>query len=148
VSETGCRIITQEDFFFTVPTGRLKLRILEADHGELIFYQRPDTSDIKQCDYVVAPVADCDSLRKVLEQANGLRGRVKKRRLLFLVGQTRIHLDEVEKLGRYLELEYVLKPGESNTRGEEEIDRLMRHLGIEKEDLVEKAYIDLVAPPG
>ena len=146
VSETGARVLVQEDLFFNVSTGRLKLRVVDGGSGELIYYQRVDTNDVRQCDYVVAPVADCAALRVVLEQAHGLRGVVKKRRTLFMVGQTRIHLDEVVQLGHFLELEYVLNSGEPIENGEQEVDRLMRHLGIEKEDLLEKAYIDMIAP--
>ena len=146
VSENGGVVLAQEDIFFMVPKGRLKLRILAGQSGELIFYQRPDMGDLRQCDYSLAPVADCAALRVVLEQACGVRGVVRKRRTLHVVGQTRIHLDEVERLGHYLELEYVLKPNEPIGNAEDEINRLMRHLGIEKEDLLEKAYIDLIAP--
>lgn len=46
-----------------------------------------------------------DDLHKVLEKAFGAKNEVKKVRHLFIVGQTRIHIDEVEDLGNFMELE-------------------------------------------
>lgn len=83
---------------------------------------------------------------ETLAKALGIRGTVKKKRQLFLSGQMRIHLDEVERLGKYIELEYVMKPDEPEKNGEREVQRFLRHLGIEKEDIVGSAYIDLIAP--
>jgi predicted adenylyl cyclase CyaB len=69
---------------------------------------------------------------------------VRKRRLLYLVGRTRIHLDEVEGLGAFLELEVVLADGEEEAEGEVIARRLLADLGVRDEDRVAKAYIDLL----
>jgi len=146
ISESKAPRLIQEDVFFNVPAGRLKLRILGPESGELIYYERPDTSSIKTCKYWVSPTAKPQSMLETLTKALGIRGTVKKKRQLFLSGQMRIHLDEVERLGRYIELEYVMKPDEPEKNGEREVQRFLRHLGIEKEDIVGSAYIDLIAP--
>jgi predicted adenylyl cyclase CyaB len=146
ISENKPQKLAQEDVFFNVPSGRLKLRILGPDKGELIYYERPDTSAAKTCTYWVTPTGAPQALRETLTCALGVRGIVKKKRLAYLAGQMRIHLDEVERLGRYIELEYVMKPGEPAKNGEREVERFIRHLGIEKEDIVGSAYIDLIAP--
>jgi predicted adenylyl cyclase CyaB len=70
---------------------------------------------------------------------------VRKRRTLYLVGQTRVHLDEVEGLGHYLELEVVLEPEESTEDGAAVAHELMATLGISDEDLEANAYIDLIS---
>tara|TARA_A100000171_G_C2105218_1_gene131935 strand:+ start:528 stop:845 length:318 start_codon:yes stop_codon:yes gene_type:complete len=88
------------------------------------------------------------SLREALTQAYGQSGRVQKRRRLFLAGRTRIHLDEVEGLGHFLELEVVLKCGEPSDVGVEEAHGLMAKLGVEHSQLVEEAYVDLLAKSG
>jgi predicted adenylyl cyclase CyaB len=80
--------------------------------------------------------------------ANGLAGRVKKHRKLFLVGRTRIHIDEVEHLGHFLELEVVLADDEPLEVGVSEAHGLIKRLGILPHQLVEEAYVDLLALTG
>jgi adenylate cyclase class IV len=62
---------------------------------------------------------------------------------VFLVGSTRIHLDRVQGLGDFLEIEVVLAEGQSHAEGHEVAESLMRALGVEPERLVAEAYIDL-----
>ena len=88
------------------------------------------------------------SLREAITQAYGQSGRVQKRRALFLAGRTRIHLDEVEGLGHFLELEVVLKDGEASDAGVEEAHGLMAKLGVDRSQLLEEAYVDLLAKGG
>ena len=137
-------IIEQEDVFFPCPSGRLKLRILGPERGELIFYQRPDQEGPKTSHYSLAPTSDPTGLRHVLAAAYGEKAVVRKTRHLFLVGRTRIHLDRVEGLGDFLELEVVLAEEDSIEGGEAEAHRLMEPLGVLPEDLVPDAYIDLL----
>jgi adenylate cyclase len=73
-----------------------------------------------------------------------IRGVVKKRREVFMVGRTRVHLDQVEGLGDFLELEVVLAPEEPVEEGMAEAKGLLRILGIEEEMLVPGAYVDLL----
>ena len=82
--------------------------------------------------------------KRVLELAYGIRGVVRKRRYLYLVGHTRVHVDDVEGLGHFMELEVVLQPGQSDADGQAIAERLMSDLGVEKEDLLEGAYMDLL----
>ncbi len=136
--------IFQEDTFFMIERGRLKLRTLSADRGELIYYERTDSAGPKRSDYLIARTADPVSLETVLAAAHGVRGVVRKRRKLFMVGQTRVHLDEVDGLGSWMELEVVLEKGQSSADGAAIAAGLMRELGIADSDLVEGAYIDLL----
>ena len=89
-------LLVQEDTFFNVPNGRLKLRVEGAENGQLIFYEREDLAGPKSSHYLIARTPSPDTLRSVLAAALGVRGTVRKRRTLFLVDQTRIHLDDVE----------------------------------------------------
>ncbi len=136
--------LDQDDTFFVCPNGRLKLRQLARDRGELIHYERPDQGGPKLSRYVIAPTPDPAALREALSRAWGTAGRVRKRRRLYLVGDTRIHLDRVEQLGDFLELEVVLAPAQSVAEGEEEARRIMAALGVADEDLVSGAYVDLL----
>ena len=91
LSDTPVEVIPQEDTFFNVPQGRLKLRVLTPDNAQLIFYTRPDLGGPKRSDYHIARTSDPENLKRVLELAYGIRGVVKKTRYLYLVGQTRVH---------------------------------------------------------
>ena len=137
--------ISQDDTFFTCATGRLKLREFEGGSGELIFYQRADSSGPKESFYVRTPIVDPASLRRALTLACGQIGRVRKQRTLYLTGRTRIHVDSVEGLGDFLELEVVLTDSESVDVGAREAERIMASLRITETNLLEGTYLDLLA---
>jgi adenylate cyclase len=138
-------VLYQVDTFFDTPRGRLKLRRLGPDLGELIFYDRPNASGPKLSEYRLSRTSDPAGLLAVLSDALEVRGEVKKTRTLHLRGRTRIHLDEVEGLGEFLELEVVLAPGEPAEAGHREAEDLRGLLGIPQEDLIQGAYLDLLA---
>lgn len=142
-TEETCTIL-QTDTFFLVPTGRLKVREFADGSGELICYERPDGEGLKTSTYDIARTGDGAALRRVLATVLDVRGVVRKKRLLVMAGRTRIHLDEVEGLGSFMELEVVLAEGDSRSGGEEEAAGLMEKLGITSADLVRGAYIDLL----
>lgn len=144
VAEEGPWTIEQDDTFFGCRDGRLKLRDFGNGNGELIFYRRPDQAGPGQSEYRITPTEDPEGLRAVLTDALGVAGRVYKRRKLYLAGRTRIHLDHVEGLGDFLELEVVLSDQESSAIGEAEARFLMERLQIAEADLVEVAYVDLL----
>ena len=137
-------VLRQEDTFFLVPSGRLKLRVIDGEQGELIYYDRGDEPGPTPSEYLISPVADPEALKSVLTAAFGVRGIVRKTRELFIVGRTRVHLDDVEGLGAYMELEVVLEPQESPERGCAEAQELLEALLIQPGDLADRAYIDLV----
>lgn len=136
--------IVQDDCFFPCPNGRLKLRAFADGTGELIQYARSDAQGPKESSYVRSPTASPDTLREALGRALGQLGRVRKRRTLYLVGRTRVHLDEVEGLGPFLELEVVMAEDEPLSAGVAEADALMQALGVGPHQLVEGAYMDLL----
>lgn len=140
--------IHQDDTFFAVPHGRLKLRVFGDGSGELIHYHRPDATGPKLSDYVLAPVPEPESLREALVRGCGLIGRVRKHRILVLVGPTRIHLDRVEGLGDFLELEVTLGGGQTEAEGTAIAHDLMARLGVAPDQLVQGAYLDLLRAKG
>ena len=137
-------LIGQDDTFFRCPHGRLKLREFSPGKGELIFYQRPDASGPKASHYEIAATDEPAGLRRVLGQALGEAGRVRKERTLYWIGRSRVHLDRVEGLGDFLELEVVLAEGEAEASGLAEARRLMAALGVGESALVAGAYVDLL----
>jgi predicted adenylyl cyclase CyaB len=144
LSDTPVEIIPQEDTFFNTSQGRLKLRVLAEDRGQLIYYTRPDQEGPKRSDYHISHTADPVNLKRVLEHAYGIRGVVRKTRYLYLVGQTRVHLDDVVGLGQFMELEVVMQQGQSDAEGQSIAEDLMASLGVERTDLLEGAYMDLL----
>jgi len=137
-------IIQQEDIFFNVPAGRLKLRVFSPARSELIFYQRPDQQGPKISQYEISKSDDPNGMKSILKKAFGIRNTVVKTRYLYMSGRTRIHFDKVDSLGEFIELEVVLSDSERLEDGEQEAQILMDQLGIETDHLIEAAYIDLL----
>ena len=136
--------VSQDDTFFHCNSGRLKLRATPDGSGQLVYYTRPDRTGPKASSYLLVPVSSPDALREALTLAYGQAGRVRKRRVVYLVGRTRIHLDTVETLGAFLELEVVLGANEAIESGVGEVEALMKRLGIEPSQLVASSYLELL----
>lgn len=136
--------LQQRDVFFEVPSGRLKLRSFGQADGELIAYHRPDQAGPKLSRYAITPVADAAGLEKTLAEVLPVLGIVAKKRTVYWVDRTRVHLDEVADLGRFLELEVVLSEGESPAHGQQIADGLLHQLGVAADDLLTHAYLDLL----
>jgi predicted adenylyl cyclase CyaB len=144
LADKGPIELAQDDTFFACKNGRLKLREFSSTKAELIFYRRTDQAGPKESYYLIAPTSVPDILRESLSLAYGQVGRVCKHRTLYLVGRTRIHLDRVENLGHFLELEVVLADDEAAEAGEAIARDLLGKLGISSSQLIEGAYIDLL----
>jgi predicted adenylyl cyclase CyaB len=144
LSDGPVELIPQEDIFFHTAQGRLKLRIFSPDSGQLIYYERSDQAGPKRSDYHITDTSEPGRLREILAMALETRGVVRKQRWLYWSGNTRIHVDEVEGLGSFMELEVMLQEGQDAAEGEVIAAELMAELGISNGDLVESAYIDLL----
>jgi len=145
LAEEGFVILKQEDTFFQCERGRFKLRRLpESAEAELIYYERADAAGPRESRYLVHRTSDPQGLCAALSAALGVVGIVRKRRTLYLIGPTRVHLDEVEGLGNFVELEVVLQPDQDVSDGVAIARDLMQKLGISPTHLIDKAYIDLL----
>ena len=145
----------QRDTYFARATGRLKLReheaggspmwdeLIEYSH-ELIGYTRPDSTEARTSTYLRVPVADVAPLLEALDAAYGTLVTVAKRRHLLLWEGVRIHLDEVDGLGTFLELEAVVEPGSDLTAEHQKVERLRAELGIDDANLIATSYADLL----
>ncbi|MGD0769616.1 MAG: class IV adenylate cyclase [Tepidisphaeraceae bacterium] len=145
IADHAPEMLEQEDVFFTVPLGRLKLR-MQNGATELIYYLRENSSGPRQSNYLRIPIPDPAATRAMLALVHGERGIIRKTRWLYLVGQTRIHLDRVENLGDFLELEVVLRDDQSLDEGTVIARDLIARLDIRNDDLVDRAYVDLDTP--
>jgi adenylate cyclase class 2 len=142
---TDCGVLEQRDTYFDVEHGRLKLREdLGRGGGELIFYLRDDASRPRSSRYWRAPTAEPEPLARLLEAAHGVAGVVAKRRRLFLYENVRIHLDQVEGLGAFIELESVLATPGSESPGEARaLGAVVAALGLEARDSIAHGYLEL-----
>ena len=156
VSALGARYegrLEQVDTYFRAPCGRLKLREISyhapggqvSASAELIRYERPDESGARVSTYERTAIEDVESRKTKLAEAHGVRGCVRKHRDLWILDSTRIHLDDVEGLGSFVELETVSLgvPGVEERR---EHDQLWSALGLDARATVDGSYIDLLEP--
>lgn len=137
-------VMDQCDTFFHVLRGRLKLRETIGKPATLIQYDRPNLYGIRTSRYRVIPIEDPDRVKQILGHILGISGEVHKRREFFQVPPARIHLDTVDGLGQFIEIEVVIEPGQSTQYGHETAHDLMSKLAITKSDLIAEAYIDLI----
>lgn len=144
LSGKGPEILRQTDVFFPCPHGRLKLRTFDDNHGELIFYERVDAPGPRRSNYQIARTADPYTLLEILQHVSAVSGTVEKVRSLYMVGQTRIHIDQVKGLGSFLEIEVVLKEEQSDAEGLHIAETLAKEFGIVENHLIHVAYVDLL----
>jgi homotetrameric cytidine deaminase len=136
--------IAQTDTYFARARGRLKLREQRPGDAELIQYRRADAPDARESRYRRVPAADAPALREALDAALGTLVVVEKRRRLLLHENVRIHIDEVEGLGSFLELEAVAQPDSDLSAEQDKVGRLRAELDITNDSLVAQSYSDLL----
>jgi predicted adenylyl cyclase CyaB len=122
------KTIQQTDIYYSTLRGRLKLRIPSSGRAELIYYEREDLSSARESDYHLFPVKDPDLLDTLLSQALEVKVQVKKQRTLFMFRNVRIHLDQVEDLGEFLEFESVLDEDTSPELAAENLHQIQQSL--------------------
>jgi predicted adenylyl cyclase CyaB len=110
----------------------------------LIYYERPDSFAPKTSKYSIVHTNTPSELRDVMTNAIGVTGEVRKVRWLYMIGQTRVHLDHVEGLGDFIELEVVLRLDQTESEGQQIAEEIIRQLGIREEDMIDCAYVDLL----
>jgi adenylate cyclase, class 2 len=139
----------QTDTYFATRAGCLKLRESSLSGAQLVPYQRADAAEARRSDYVVIPVPEPERTKQLLGALLGVQRVVKKRREIALFENVRIHLDQVEGLGDFVELEAVW---DGAPAGEAEqarkLDFLRERLAIRDADLVALSYEGLLAAPG
>jgi homotetrameric cytidine deaminase len=137
-------VLRQRDTYFVGRTERLKLREQDGE-SELIAYRRADTQQPESSAYVRAPVGDPEPLREALDAALGTRVVVVKRRRLLLWENVRIHLDEVDGLGSFLELEAVIGQADhDHAAAHQKLAQLRSELQISDDAVVAVGYSDLL----
>jgi predicted adenylyl cyclase CyaB len=138
--------LRQMDWYFRVPKGRLKLRVHGGRRsGTLIAYIRPDRTSARTSEFQVLPTADAAGVRRLLKRMLGVRACVRKRRDVWFYRNARIHLDAVDGLGCFVEIEVVVTDGRAQARAL--MKDLRKVLRIEPTALLAGSYGDLTAKP-
>ncbi|MBI5476327.1 MAG: class IV adenylate cyclase [Ignavibacteriales bacterium] len=132
--------LIQTDTYFNTKSGRLKLREIAETGAELIFYQRSETTNKRKSDFSIYKTQNPDQLKNLLTRSYGIKGVVRKKRELYMYGETRIHLDSVSELGNFIEFEI---PVTSNNEDQSMLIFLMEKFEIEESSLINGSYIDL-----
>ena len=134
----------QTDTYFRVPHGRLKLREGRIENA-LIYYERADQASAKQSNVLLTKTPSDSALKAQLTQALGVLVVVKKRREIAFIDNVKFHIDSVEGLGHFVEIEAIDKEG---TIGQEQLltqcQSFQAELGIQPHDLVAESYSDLL----
>jgi len=129
----------QTDRYYALDGGRrLKVRSIDGGRSELIDYRRPEASGVRASDYTVTPLAP----------GEGPSGEpvvtVRKRREVLLIDNVRVHLDQVDGLGSFLELEAVVDAAHDDAACRRQVDRIMSALGLAENDLIRASYSELL----
>lgn len=136
----------QTDIYFKSENGRLKLRTGNIENN-LIYYQRPDKSDIKTSKIELLPLDKnkAEIIKKILQNVLGVSVTVRKLRQIWFLNHIKIHIDKVEGLGKFVEIEVIDESGNRDeTEMRAECEALMRQFQIEKADLESHSYSDLL----
>ena len=136
---------TQIDTYFNCPQGRLKFREIEGRSAQLIWYDRADLAEAKGSDYRLVDVADGRGLFAALTAALGIRSVVRKRRRIYWHRNVRIHLDEVDGAGSFLEFEAVISDPAEEPASRQLVDELARRFHLRPDDLLRGSYGDMLA---
>lgn len=155
LNATHRETVHQVDTYFHVAKGkdspiskacepRLKLReIGGAAEAWLIYYERPNRDESRYSQYQLCEIADPETLKTLLTAALGVKTIVKKQRELWMFNHTRIHLDTVADLGKFVELETVFQ-GQTEAEAVNEHQHVKAILHLDTTDPVAVSYSDLV----
>jgi predicted adenylyl cyclase CyaB len=133
----------QIDTYFNVPKGRLKLREIDGETAQLVYYERADESASRYSNYSIVEITDSSGFKQMMMDALGVKAIVDKVRELWMYGNTRIHVDDVDGLGYFVELETVIT-NQTNTEAQAEHHFVKRALEIDDAKIVPVSYSDLI----
>jgi predicted adenylyl cyclase CyaB len=134
----------QTDTYFNVPNGRLKLRQGNIETN-LIWYQRNNQSGPKQSDFLLTPVADANTLKQTLANALGVKVAVVKKREIYFIGNVKFHIDELEGLGTFVEIEASNKTEDLPVgKLQEQCEYYRKAFEIQDKDLLQYSYSDML----
>ena len=130
-------------YYELVGGSRLKLRTVPGRPAELIRYRRPESAAVRASDYEVTPVRDAEARRCLVPKGHPLV-TVRKRREILLLDNVRIHLDEVDGLGTFLELEAVVDAAHDEVSCRRRMAEITAALGLREAEFLRTSYAELL----
>lgn len=138
----------QIDTYFVVPNGRLKLRQGSIENN-LIHYNRSDQSGPKTSEVTLYPCPESEQLHATLSKALGIKIVVDKQREIYFIDNVKFHLDKVDKLGTFVEIEAIDTDGSIDAEQlHEQCNYYLDLFNIKEEHLITHSYSDLLATDG
>jgi adenylate cyclase class 2 len=131
----------QEDIYYKVNNGRLKLRIIDGKTGNLIHYFRGNEKGKRVSKYTISETGTPKELNSILSSLYGVLIKVKKTREIIITDNIRIHIDKVIGLGNYLEIEVIFN---SIKAAKKTMDGLISSLELEEKNFIKVSYSDLL----
>ena len=144
IGYTQRSVLRQRDTFFRCASGKLKLRE-EDSRAVLIHYGRRAANRLQLSTYEIVEIADPKNTRAMLAAALGVIAEVRKERTLLMRANVRLHLDHVEELGDFGEIEALIADGSDPERSRDAVDEILAALQIHRESLIEVSYFELAA---
>jgi predicted adenylyl cyclase CyaB len=134
----------QTDTYFNVKNGRLKLREGNIEN-HLIYYEREDKEGPKQSNVILYKSNPESSLKEILTKALGILVIVKKQREIYFVDNVKFHLDAIQDLGTFVEIEAIDKDGTIGKKKLlEQCTNYMNLFEISRDDLISVSYSNLM----
>ncbi len=137
----------QSDTYFNCTGGRLKLREGQVENS-LIFYRRPDTPEPKVSEYELERLLPENELKNVLSAALGVKVCVEKEREIYFIDNVKFHIDRVDGLGRFVEIEAIGEDASDLERLHEQCSQWLQLFDIEEEQLESRSYSDMLIDCG
>ncbi len=142
---TSLGTVVQLDTYFSLGGRRLKLRSIDGTkEGQLVYYERPDASGVKESRVLLASVSDAAAVCEMLTRILPVKAEVRKTREVYRFQGVQIHLDTVTGLGKFLEFEKILADDSEREEGQKTLEALRRYFQIPEEDLMASSYSDLL----
>jgi predicted adenylyl cyclase CyaB len=131
----------QIDTYYNIHKGRLKLREIKGEkRAELIFYDRENITGLKKSQVMIVEIQKPESFKLLCQRALTIRIVIEKKREIYKLKGTQIHLDCVKDLGTYIEFERVIT---NSAKDRKSLEDLMKKLKIQDKDLIKDSYSDL-----
>lgn len=134
----------QIDTYFNVAKGRLKLREGNIENS-LINYDRENINASKQSDVILYQHEPNVALKNILIKQLGVKITVDKKRKIYFIDNVKFHFDVVAGLGTFIEVEAIDNNGAFSVEQLKALcDKYFNYFGLDKSQLVDKSYSDLV----